>query len=251
MPSADPFGTSLNGINLAVREGEVVGIAGVSGNGQRELLAALSGEMLGRHSGELQICGRPAGHLDPAQRRQIGLTFVPEERLGRGSVPAMSLTQNAVLTGSNFGLVRNGLVRGTAARAFTRETLAAFQVNGANEDSPAQSLSGGNLQKFIVGREVRFEPKVMILAQPTWGVDVGAAQLIHQALLDLRDRGVALLVVSEDLDELFMICDQIAVLAGGRLSQLYPTGALKSEDVGSLMSGGSGASTHEELRHRV
>jgi ABC-type uncharacterized transport system ATPase subunit len=279
MPSADPFGTSLNGINLTIREGEIVGIAGVSGNGQRELLAALSGEMLGRHCGELQICGRPAGHLDPAQRRQIGLTFVPEERLGRGSVPAMSLTQNAVLTGSNFGLVRNGLVRGTAARAFTRETVAAFQVKGANEDSPAQSLSGGNLQKFIVGREVRFEPKVMILAQPTWGVDVGAAQLIHQALLDLRDRGVALLVVSEDLDELFMICDQIAVLAGGRLSQLYPTGALKSEDVGSLMSGGDGggagigsdgdgarigggraiatisavgsASTHEELRHRV
>jgi ABC-type uncharacterized transport system ATPase subunit len=238
MPAADPFGTSLNGINLAVREGEMVGIAGVSGNGQRELLAALSGEMLGRHSGELQICGRPAGHLDPAQRRQLGLTFVPEERLGRGSVPAMSLTQNTVLTGANFGLVRNGLVRGTAARAFTRQTLAAFQVTGANEDSPAQSLSGGNLQKFIVGREVRFEPKVMIVAQPTWGVDVGAAQLIHQALIDLRDRGVALLVVSEDLDELFTICDQIAVLAGGQLSQLYRTSELKSEDVGSLMSGG-------------
>jgi general nucleoside transport system ATP-binding protein len=275
MPSADPFGTSLAGINLTVREGEMVGIAGVSGNGQRELLAALSGEMLGRHRGELQICGRPAGHLDPAQRRRIGLTFVPEERLGRGSVPAMSLTQNAVLTGSHFGLVRNGLVRGAAARAFTRETLAAFQVKGAHENSPAQSLSGGNLQKFIVGREVRLEPKVMIVAQPTWGVDVGAAQLIHQALIDLRDRGVALLVVSEDLDELFMICDQIAVLAGGRLSPLYPTGDLKSEDVGSLMSGGDGdggrdrgggsagdgvgeragasvgGSAHEELRHRV
>jgi ABC-type uncharacterized transport system ATPase subunit len=150
----------------------------------------------------------------------------------------MSLTQNAVLTGANFGLVRNGLVRGTAARAFTRQTLAAFQVKGANEDSPAQSLSGGNLQKFIVGREVRFEPKVMLVAQPTWGVDVGAAQLIHQALIDLRDRGVALLVVSEDLDELFTICDQIAVLAGGQLSQLYRTSELKSEDVGSLMSGG-------------
>ena len=240
IPSVDPFGTSLNEINLAVREGEMVGIAGVSGNGQRELLAALSGEMLGRHSGELQICGRPAAHLDPAGRRQLGLTFVPEERLGRGSVPAMSLTQNAVLTGSNFGLVSKGLVRRAAARAFTRETIAAFQVKGANEDSPAQSLSGGNLQKFIVGREVRFEPKVMIVAQPTWGVDVGAAQLIHQALIDLRDRGVALLVVSEDLDELFMICDQISVLARGRLSRLYRAGELKSEDVGSLMSGGDG-----------
>ena len=249
MESFDPFGTTLSGINLTVREGEMVGIAGVSGNGQRELLAALSGETRGRHSGELRICGQPAAALDPAQRRRLGLTFVPEERLGRGSVPAMSLTQNAVLTGSNFGLVRNGLVRDGAARAFTRETITAFQVKGANEDSPAQSLSGGNLQKFIVGREVRFAPKVMIVAQPTWGVDIGAAQLIHQALLDLRDRGVAVLVVSEDLDELFTICDRITVLAGGRLSRLYGAGELTSEDVGSLMSGA--ISTHDEVRDRV
>jgi general nucleoside transport system ATP-binding protein len=150
----------------------------------------------------------------------------------------MSLAQNAVLTGSHFGLVRNGLVRGTAARSFARETIAAFQVKGGTEDSPAQSLSGGNLQKFIVGREVGFAPKVMIVAQPTWGVDVGASQLIHQALIDLRDRGVGLLIVSEDLDELFITCDQIAVLARGRLSQLYRASELTSERVGSLMSGG-------------
>jgi simple sugar transport system ATP-binding protein len=161
----------------------------------------------------------------------------------------MSLTQNAVLTGSNFGLVRNGLVRGGAARAFTRETISAFQVKGANEDSLAQSLSGGNLQKFIVGREVRFAPKVMIVAQPTWGVDIGAAQLIHQALIDLRDRAVAVLVVSEDLEELFMLCDSVAVLAGGRLSQLYGAGELTSAEVGSLMSGA--IRTHDEVRDRV
>ncbi|HWM66032.1 MAG TPA: ABC transporter ATP-binding protein, partial [Steroidobacteraceae bacterium] len=157
--------------------------------------------------------------------------------------------QNAVLTGSHFGLVRNGLVRGGAARAFTRETIAAFQVKGADEDSLAQSLSGGNLQKFIVGREVRFEPKVMIVAQPTWGVDIGAAQLIHQALVNLRERGVAVLVVSEDLEELFTICDRIAVLAGGRLSPLYDAGELTSEDVGTLMSGVPRA--HDEVRDRA
>jgi simple sugar transport system ATP-binding protein len=249
MASLDPFGTSLSEIGLTVREGEMVGIAGVSGNGQRELLAALCGESRGPHSGELRICGRAADDLDPAERRQLGLTFVPEERLGRGSVPAMSLTQNAVLTGSHFGLVRNGLVRGGAARAFTRETIAAFQVKGADEDSLAQSLSGGNLQKFIVGREVRFEPKVMIVAQPTWGVDIGAAQLIHQALVNLRERGVAVLVVSEDLEELFTICDRIAVLAGGRLSPLYDAGELTSEDVGTLMSGVPRA--HDEVRDRA
>jgi ABC-type uncharacterized transport system ATPase subunit len=240
MASPDPFGTSLTDIGLNVHEGEIIGIAGVSGNGQRELLAALSGETRGRHSGELRICGTPAADLDPAQRRQLGLTFVPEERLGRGSVPAMSLTQNAVLTGSHFGLVRNGLVRGAAARAFAHETIAAFQVKAA-EDSLAQSLSGGNLQKFIVGREVRLKPKVMIVAQPTWGVDIGAAQLIHQALIDLRSRGVAVLVISEDLEELFTCCDSIAVLAGGRLSQPIKTSTLTSEEVGSLMSGASRA----------
>jgi ABC-type uncharacterized transport system ATPase subunit len=238
MATSDPFGTHLRDIELTVREGEIVGIAGVSGNGQKELLAALSGEMLDRHTGVVRICGQVADRLDPAQRRKIGLTFVPEERLGRGAVPAMSLTQNSVLTGAGFGLVRRGLVRGNAARAFARGTIDGFQVKGANEESAAQSLSGGNLQKFIVGREARLTPKVMIVAQPTWGVDVGAAQLIRQALIDLRDRGVALLVISEELDELFMICDRIGVLARGRLSPLYGAGELTSERIGALMTGG-------------
>lgn len=248
MAADDPFGTSLDAIDLTVREGEIVGIAGVSGNGQKELLAALSGETLGEHAGELHICGKPADRLDPAQRRQIGLTFVPEERLGRGAVPPMSLTQNAILTGSGFGLVRNGLVRSNAARAFARETIAEFQVRGANEESAAQSLSGGNLQKFIVGREARLVPKVMIVAQPTWGVDVGAAQLIRQALIDLRDRGVALLVVSEELDELFMICDRIGVIARGQLSPLYGASELTSERIGALMSGDAAARGPDAVR---
>lgn len=233
----DPFGTSLNDINLSVREGEIVGIAGVSGNGQQELLEALSGESLRRDRGEIRVCGVEAGALDAADRRRLGLTFVPEERLGRGAVPAMTLAENAVLTGSGGGLVRRGLLRIGAARAFARQTIAEFQVRGGNELSAAESLSGGNLQKFIVGREARLAPKVMIVAQPTWGVDVGAAQLIRQALIDLRDRGVALLVISEELEELFMMCDRIAVLAGGRLSATRPTAELTIESVGVLMAG--------------
>jgi simple sugar transport system ATP-binding protein len=235
----DPFGTSLSAINLQVREREILGIAGVSGNGQKELLAALSGEILGRHRGQIRICGQPADELDPVQRRELGLTFVPEERLGRGAVPAMSLAQNALLTGARFGMVRSGLVRLGAARAFARETIAEFQVKGGDELSAAQSLSGGNLQKFIVGREARLAPKVMIVAQPTWGVDVGAAQLIRQKLIDLRNQGVALLVVSEELDELFTICDRIAVLAQGRLSPSYRSADVTPESVGALMSGSS------------
>lgn len=237
LTAADPFGTSLNAINRTVGAGEMVGIAGISGNGQTELLAALSGETRISASDAIRICGQPAGGLDPAQRRSLGLTFVPEERLGRGAVPELSLAYNAILTGSRFGMVRHGLLRSGAANAFARETIAQFQVRGGDERSMAGSLSGGNLQKFIVGREVRLEPQVMIVAQPTWGVDIGAAQLIRQALIDLRERGVALLVVSEELEELFTICDRIAVLARGRLSPSYRCSELTSESVGVLMGG--------------
>jgi simple sugar transport system ATP-binding protein len=237
--SEDPFGTSLADINLQVRAGEIVGIAGVSGNGQKELLEALSGEVLGRHSGEIRLGDVRVDKLGPAARRARGLTFVPEERLGRGAIPAMTLAENAVLTGSQHGLVRRGFLRTAAARAFARETIAEFHVRGGNELSAAESLSGGNLQKFIVGREARLSSKFMIVAQPTWGVDVGAAQLIRQALIDLRDRGVGLLILSEELEELFMICDRIAVLARGRLSKAFRTAELTVESVGALMSGGS------------
>jgi simple sugar transport system ATP-binding protein len=158
----------------------------------------------------------------------------------------MSLAQNAVLTGAHFGLVRGGLVRNRAARDFARETIAEFQVRGGDERSAAESLSGGNLQKFIVGREAKLAPKVMIVAQPTWGVDVGAAQMIRQALIDLRDRGVALLVVSEELDELFMICDRIAVLAQGRLSQPLSTADLTPQSVGALMAGSTSEASPDE-----
>jgi general nucleoside transport system ATP-binding protein len=175
--------------------------------------------------------------LSPSERRALGLTFVPEERLGRGAVPALSLADNALLTGARAGMVRSGFVLGEAARAFARETIAAFKVKCGSELSVAESLSGGNLQKFIVGRETRLDPKVIVVAQPTWGVDVGAAQLIHQALVSLRDRGVAVLVVSEELDELFTLCDRIAVIAQGRLSTPQATGSLSVEHVGVLMAG--------------
>jgi simple sugar transport system ATP-binding protein len=237
MATWDPFGTPLQGIDLQVREGEILGIAGISGNGQKELLAAISGESIGPHGGSISVCGQPADALDPGQRRELGLTFVPEERLGRGAVPAMSLAENALLTGARFGMVRYGLVQADAVRAFARETIARFNVKCGSELSAAESLSGGNLQKFIVGREIRLAPKVMVVAQPTWGVDVGAAQLIHQALIDLRNSGVALLVVSEELDELFTLCDRIAVLSRGRLSPAYPTADLTSETVGMMMAG--------------
>ncbi|NKF24243.1 ABC transporter ATP-binding protein [Solimonas marina] len=238
LDSGEPFGVALQGIDLRVRGGEIVGIAGVSGNGQKELLAALSGETRCTARGMVRLAGDPVGHLDPAQRRRRGFGFVPEERLGRGAVPAMSLAQNALLTGAPKGLVRRGFVRMGAARTFARQIIERFAVKCRDELAPANSLSGGNLQKFIVGREILLAPKVLIVAQPTWGVDVGAAQLIRQALIDLRDQGAALLVISEELDELFEISDRIAVLAGGRLSPLREPQATSVAEIGRWMAGG-------------
>jgi simple sugar transport system ATP-binding protein len=235
--SADPLGTSLQGIELEVRAGELVGIAGVSGNGQAELLDALSGETLAASARAVRIGDRDMGRLGVAARRRSGLRYVPEERLGRGSVPQMDLTGNCVLTGADDGLVRHGLVRHDAARRCAREIIARFAVKAAGEQALAASLSGGNLQKFIVGREIRCAPRVLLAAQPTWGVDVGAALGIRQALIDLRDAGVAVLVLSEELDELFAICDRIAVLAGGRLSPALPRGHWTAASIGIAMTG--------------
>ena len=233
----DPFGTHLKNINLRVRGGEIVGIAGVSGNGQKELMAAISGEVLLDEAGVIRICGQPAGRSNPAQRRGIGLTFVPEERLGRGAVPPMSLSNNALLTGARHGMVNFGIIQRGATRRYAANVIERFKVMCGGEGAFAASLSGGNLQKYIVGRETMLKPKVMVVSQPTWGVDVGASMLIRQALIDLRDSGVAVLVISEELDELFMISDHLAVIAEGRLSNLHPAAQTNLEQIGVWMSG--------------
>jgi general nucleoside transport system ATP-binding protein len=237
LPADDPFGTDLADIDLSVRGGEIVGIAGISGNGQKELLAALSGERTVSDEEAIVLNGIAAGRLDAAARRALGLAFVPEERLGRGAVPEMSLADNALLTAHRQGLTRRGFIRADAVRAYAQETIARFNVKASGPAAAARSLSGGNLQKYIVGREILQGPRVMIAAQPTWGVDVGASAQIRQALVDLRDEGVAALVVSEELDELFEICDRLAVIARGRLSPAKPTRETNAEDIGLLMSG--------------
>ncbi len=237
LPTLDPFGVTLREIGLSVRSGEIVGIAGVSGNGQKELLTALSGESPVDKVDMIRIMGRPAGRLDPAQRRRLGLAFVPEERLGRGAVPALSLADNALLTGSRRGMVQHGVIRHVTVREFARAVIYRFKVKCKSEQAAASSLSGGNLQKFIVGRETMLEPQVIVVAQPTWGVDIGASMLIRQALIDLRDRGVAVLVISEELDELFMISDRIAVMAQGRLSRTVPASDTSLEQIGAWMGG--------------
>ena len=235
----EPFSTDLQDINLRVHSGEIVGIAGISGNGQQELLAALSGERpLERHRcAQIQIDGRPVAHLNAAQRRDLRLTFVPEDRLGRGAVPSMSLSDNCLLTAHRDAMVRYGLVHSSRVRAFAQRCVRDFDVRCGGVDAEAGSLSGGNLQKLIVGREILQTPRVLIAAQPTWGIDVGAAAAIRQVFLDLRNDGAAILLISEDLEELFEISDRIAVIAGGRLSPGKATADTDIEEVGLLMGG--------------
>jgi len=239
----DPFGTDLDDIRLEVRSGEIVGLAGISGNGQQELLRALSGEVLLPAPGVLQIDGHDAGRLRPAERRRLGMSFVPEDRLGRGAVPELSLAANALLTGYGAQMTGKGLIRFGAVRAFARRVIERFQVKCSGDQTLAGSLSGGNLQRFIVGREILLGPRVMIAAQPTWGVDIGAAMLIRQAIIDLRDQGVAVLVVSEELEELFMMCDRIAVIAEGRLSRAVAVAQTSVQQIGVWMSGSVAAAT--------
>jgi len=236
----DPFGTALDDIHFAVKRGEIVGIAGVAGNGQSELLHALAGERLAPTPEAIRVDGEPVGHLGPAERRARGIAFVPEERLGRGVVPELTMIENALLTAYLRGLVARGLVRYGATEALARRIFHAFKVVGAGIHAEARSLSGGNLQKFIIGREVLQQPKLLIAAHPTWGVDVGAALVIHQALIALRDADAAVLVVSEDLDELFEIADRIVVMSKGRVSESRPVADTTVDDIGLLMAGLAG-----------
>jgi len=233
----DPFGVDLADIDLSVHGGEIVGLAGISGNGQKELLAALSGERTVDDARLIVLNGVPAGRLDAAARRALGLAFVPEERLGRGAVPEMSLAENALLTAHRQAMTRAGFIRFDTVRAYAQATIARFEVKAAGPAAAARTLSGGNLQKYIVGREILQGPRVVIAAQPTAGVDVGAAAQIRQALIDLRDEGVAVLVVSEELDELLELCDRLAVIARGRLSEAKPMRETSADEIGLMMSG--------------
>ena len=236
LPRVDQFGMNLNAVSLNVRAGEVVGIAGVSGNGQRELMYALSGEDTRADAAMVTLFGNDVGQLDPAQRRNLGVQFVPEERLGRGAVPSMSLAHNLMLTRNN-AISKTGWIRVKDLAKQAEGIISRFKVKASGAHATAKSLSGGNLQKFIVGREIDAEPKLFIVSQPTWGVDVGAAAQIRGEILALRDVGCAVLVVSEELDELFEISDRLHVMAKGQLSP-----SLKREDatvslVGEWMSG--------------
>jgi simple sugar transport system ATP-binding protein len=251
LASGREHGVDLKAISLSVAAGDILGIAGIAGNGQSELMAALSGEALADRAEAVTIEGVTAGRLRPANRRALSACFVPEDRYGHGAVPGMSLSENALLSAyQSKGLAPYGMVDAPGTRKFTRAIIDSFSVKSDGPSAEAQSLSGGNLQRFIVGREILQGPKILVVAQPTWGLDAGAAAAIRQALLDLADKGAAVVVISQDLDELIEISDWIAVIAGGRLSSARLVGEVTMAELGLLM-GGADATDAEEARRAV
>ncbi|HWK47085.1 MAG TPA: ABC transporter ATP-binding protein [Stellaceae bacterium] len=239
------FGTALQSISMSVAGGEILGIAGIAGNGQGELMDALSGETLAGRPETVLLDGVPAGHMGPHERRRLGGCFVPEERNGHGAVTTMSLAENAFLSAHLPGaLVRLGVIDRQRTNAFAELVIRRFDVRTTGSKALAKSLSGGNLQKFLVGREVLLDPAVLVLSQPTWGVDAGAALAIHEAIIGLAASGAAVVIVSQDLDEIFLLADRIAVIAAGRLSEPIPVREASLERIGLLM-GGVSAATEE------
>jgi general nucleoside transport system ATP-binding protein len=239
-PSPRAFGMALKSVGFAVRKGEVLGIGGVAGNGQDELLLALSGEMRVA-DGMVRLKGQPVGRLGPTERRRLGLLTAPEERMGHAAAPDMSLTENALLTGAvREGLTANGFLNWGKARTFAESIIKGFDVRTPGAQNSARSLSGGNLQKFVIGREILQRPDVLVVNQPTWGVDASAAAAIRQTLLDLASKGAAVIVVSQDLDELMEISDRFAALNEGRLSAPRPAQGLTVDEIGLMLGGAHG-----------
>ena len=240
LPPQSAFGTALKGITLTVHAGEILGIGGVAGNGQDELLSALSGEVRAP-AGAIEMDGNPVGAYGPTARRALGLLCAPEERLGHAAAPDMSLTENALLTGAwREKLVSRGFVSYAKARDFAERVILRFDVRTPGPHVAARALSGGNLQKFVIGREILQKPTVLVVNQPTWGVDASAAAAIRQALLDLAHNGAAVVVISQDLDELLEVADNFAALNGGRLSAPRPVLGLTMDQIGLMLGGAEG-----------
>jgi len=245
-----PFGTDLAGIAFEARAGEILGIAGVAGNGQAELLTALSGERLAASAQAIQLDGKPIGRLGAGARRTQGLACVPEERNGHAAVPDFSLAENGILTARHrLPLTPLGIISRSDVTRFAESVIKRFDVRTTGPGAAARSLSGGNLQKFIMGREIGQQPGVLVVCQPTWGVDAGAAAAIRQELVDLAEKGSAVIVISQDLDELLELADRLCVINEGRLSKPRPVASLGIDEIGLMMGGVHGAASPEAAAH--
>ncbi|HEX9115580.1 MAG TPA: ABC transporter ATP-binding protein [Anaerolineae bacterium] len=229
---------AVRGFSLEVQGGQIVGLAGVSGNGQRELAEAVAGlrRALG---GRVAVCGHDVTNRPPLEIIQAGLSLVPEDRMGMGLIPTLNAYDNAILKAYREPPVAHGqLINGSEVRRLTERLVKEFSVQTARLDDPVWKLSGGNLQRLLLAREILIHPKVMVAAQPTRGLDVQATAEVHRLLLSLRAEGAGILLISEDLDEILQLADCIAVIHEGRLMGRFGRGEVTIEEIGLLMAGG-------------
>jgi simple sugar transport system ATP-binding protein len=232
--------TAVKSVSFAIREGEIVGVAGVAGNGQRELAEALSG-MRDIRSGSVDVAGRRLRGGDPREAILAGVAHVPEDRLGTGLAPSLSVTSNVVIkTYRRRSLSRGPLLALRRMREVAVEIIRRYDVMAPGPGTPVRNLSGGNLQKLILGREFEDDPLVLVVAQPTRGLDVGAIETVHAYLREAAARGVAILLMSEDLDEIRALADRILVVYEGEIVGELQAGAASIEELGYLMAGGTG-----------
>jgi general nucleoside transport system ATP-binding protein len=229
---------AVDDVSFVVREGEIVGVAGVAGNGQRELAEAISG-MRPLRSGSIRVAGRAIKGGDPREAILAGVAHVPEDRLGTGLAPSLSVTSNAVIkTYRRRSLSRGPLLALRRMRDAALRIITRYDVKTPSPETPARNLSGGNLQKLVLGREFEDEPLVLVVAQPTRGLDVGAIETVHTYLRGEAEKGVAVIVMSEDLDEIRALADRILVMYEGAVAGELRAGAASVEEIGLLMAGG-------------
>jgi simple sugar transport system ATP-binding protein len=230
---------AVHDVSFAIREGEIVGVAGVAGNGQRELAEALSG-MRDIRAGSVQIAGRRLRGGDPREAILAGVAHVPEDRLGTGLAPSLSVTSNVVIkTYRSRPLSRGPLLALRRMRETAVGIIERYDVKAPGPGTPVRNLSGGNLQKLILGREFADDPLVLVVAQPTRGLDVGAIETVHSYLRDAAAKGVAILLMSEDLDEIRALADRILVIYEGAIVGELHAGSASVEEIGLLMAGGA------------
>jgi len=237
--AGDRGGEAVRGLSLQVRANEIVGVAGVSGNGQRELADAIAG-LRKPSSGTVRVGGTATTGAQPAAVRSAGLAYVPEERMRDAVIADFSVAENLILVDSSGrAFARWGFLRGRDIRRHCAELIKEFDVKTPNLDIPAGHLSGGNIQKLIMARELSGSPKVLLVAQPTRGIDVSASAYIHERLIRQRDSGTAVLLISEDLEELMSISDRILVIYDGVIVNEVDPRTATREEIGLMMAGGS------------
>tara|TARA_B100000614_G_scaffold56716_1_gene49758 strand:- start:427 stop:1926 length:1500 start_codon:yes stop_codon:yes gene_type:complete len=236
--SEDPFETNLENISFSVNRGECLGIAGISGNGQSELFQILSGEIISDKN-SIEFSNNFIGDLNPQERREYLMAFSPEDRLEQAAIPQMKIFENVALNNfksSNF--FNNGLINENRIKEHSKKIISDFNVNTDNIELKSQFLSGGNLQKLIIGRELITSPDLLICFNPTWGLDVGAINYIHETLIKINDQNKAIILISTDTDELLKLSDKISVIHKGKLSKIMNADEVTSEKLGILMGGG-------------